>query len=180
MVSIALHVFVAQSLSHVWLSATPWTAAHQAPLASTISQTLLRFMSIELVILSNHLILCISSYCLPSFPAPESFPVSWLFESGGQSIGASASVSVFPMNNQGWFPLEWTGLISLQSKGPTRIFSDTTGRKHQFFGSQPFFMVQLSHLYITTGKNIASTIWTFMSKVISLLLNMLSWFIIAF
>ena len=122
----------------------------------------------------------ISSYCLPSFPAPESFPVSWLFESGGQSIGASASVSVFPMNNQGWFPLEWTGLISLQSKGPSRIFSDTTGRKHQFFGSQPFFMVQLSHLYITTGKNIASTIWTFMSKVISLLLNMLSWFIIAF
>ena len=71
-----------------------------------------------------------------SFPAAGSFPVSWLFASGGQSIGVSASASVLPMNIQGWFPLGLTGLISLQSKGFPRVFSSTTIQKHQFFGAQ--------------------------------------------
>ena len=72
-----------------------------------------------------------------SFPASGSFFMSWLFSSGNQSIGASASVPVLPMNIQGWFPLEWTGLISLQAKGLSRVFSNTTIQKHQFFSAQP-------------------------------------------
>ena len=71
------------------------------------------------------------------FPSIGSFPVNWLFASGGQSIGVSASTSVLPMNSQGWFPLELTGLISLLSKGLSRVFSNTTVQKHQFFGAQP-------------------------------------------
>ena len=77
------------------------------------------------------------SFCLQSFPASESFPVSQLFASGGQSIGASASASAPQMNIQSWFPLGLTGLISLQSKGLSRVFSNTTVWKHQFFGTQP-------------------------------------------
>ena len=76
------------------------------------------------------------SSCLQSFPESGSFPMSWLFASGGQSIGASASVP--PMNIQGWFPLGWTGWISLQSKGLPRVFSSTTIQKHQFFSAQPY------------------------------------------
>ena len=76
------------------------------------------------------------SSCPQSFPALGSFPVSQFFASGGQSIGASASASVLPMNIQGWFPLGWTGWISLQSKGLSRVFSNTTVQKHQFFGAQ--------------------------------------------
>ena len=76
------------------------------------------------------------SFCLRSFPAPRSFPMSWLFLSGGQSTGASASASVLPMNIQDWFPLGWTGLFSLLSKGLSRVFSNTTVQKHQFFSAQ--------------------------------------------
>ena len=77
------------------------------------------------------------SSCPQSFPASGSFPMSWLFTSGGQSIEASASVSVLPMNIQDWFPLGLTGLTSLQSKGLSRVFSSTTLLKHQFFDTQP-------------------------------------------
>ena len=77
------------------------------------------------------------SSCLQSFPESGSFPVSWLFKSGGQSIWASASAPVLPMNIQGWFPLGLTGLISLQSKGLSRVFSNNTVQNHQFFGTQP-------------------------------------------
>ena len=77
------------------------------------------------------------SSCPQSFPASGSFPMNWLFASGGQSIGASASASVFPMNIQGWFPLGLTGRVSLQSKGLSRVFYNTTVQKHQFFGAQP-------------------------------------------
>ena len=105
------------------------------------------------------------SSCLQSFPALGSFPMSWLFTSGGQSIGASASI--LPMNSQGWFPLGLTGLISLLSKGLSRVFSSTTIWKHQFLQYSAFFMVWLSHLYITTGKTIVLTIWTFVGKVMS-------------
>ena len=77
------------------------------------------------------------SSCLQSFPASGSFLMSWLFASGGQSIGASAAASVLPMNLQDWFPLGLTGLISLKSKGPSRAFSDTTLQKYQLFGTKP-------------------------------------------
>ena len=97
---------VVWSLSCVQLFVTPWTAARQASLSFTISQSLLKLMSIELVMPPNHLILCHPLLLLHSiFPASGSFPMSWLFTSGGQSIGVSASASVLPMNNQDWFPL---------------------------------------------------------------------------
>ena len=106
------------SVTQAYLTATPWTAAHQASLSITNYWSLLQPMSIELVMPSNHLILCcpFSSH-LQSFPASGSFPMSPFFASGGQSIRVSASASVLPMNIQDWFPLGWTGWISLQSKG---------------------------------------------------------------
>ena len=112
---------------------TPWTGAQQAPLSSIISQNLFKFMSIESVMPSNHLILC-RPLLLLSFPESDSFPASQLFTSGGQNIGASASASVLPMNIQGWFLLVLTHLISLLSKGLSRVFSSTTVWKHQFSG----------------------------------------------
>ena len=109
---------------HVQLFATPWTVACQAFLSITNSWTLLKFMSIESVMLSSHRILyCPLSSCLQSFLASGSSLVSQFFPSGGQSIGASASASVLPMNIQGWFPLGLTGSISLQSKELSRVFS---------------------------------------------------------
>ena len=129
---------VVQSLSCVQLFATPWTAACQAPLSFTISWSLLRLESIESVMLSNHLILCYPLLIsLQSLSASRTFPMSWLFTSGGQSIGASASSSVLPMNIQGWFPWGLNDLTSLLSKGLSRIFSRNTIQKHQFFGAQP-------------------------------------------
>ena len=119
------------------------------------------------------------SSCLQSFPESGSFPMSQLFASGGQSIGVSASTSVLPMNTQEWSPLGWTGWISLQSKGLSRIFSKTTIQKHQFFSSA-FLIVQLSHSYMTTGKTIALTRWTFVGKVMSLLFNNLFKLLIIF
>ena len=99
--------------------------------------------------------------------------MSQFFRSGGQSIGVSASTSVVPMNIQDWFPLGWTGWISLQSKGRSRVFFNTTVQKHQFFGAH-IIIVHLSHPYMSTGKTIALTRWTFVGKVMSLLFNMLS------
>ena len=125
-----------QSLSHVWLCnpmknvrlpcilATPGACSNSRPLSQwchpTISFSVLPFFS-----------------CLQSFPASGSFPMSQFFISGGQSIGVSASASVLPMNIQDWFPLGWTVLISLLSKGLSRVFSHTTVQKHQFFSAQP-------------------------------------------
>ena len=123
-----------QLLSHVWFFVTPWTAAHQPSLSITNSRSPPKPMSIESVMPSNHLILCCPLLLLPqSFPASESFQMSQFFTSGGQSPGVSASASVFPMNIQDWLPLEWTGWISLQSKGLSSIFSSTTVWKYQFF-----------------------------------------------
>ena len=130
-------VVVVQSLNRVQLFVTPWTAARQASLSFTISWSLLKLTSIKSVILSNHLILCFSLLLLPfqSFPASGSFSVSQLFESGGQSVGASASV--LPVNIQGWFSSRLTGLISLLSRWLSRVFSSITVQKHQFFSAQP-------------------------------------------
>ena len=119
------------------------------------------------------------SSCIQSFPASGSFPMSQFFTSGGQSIGVSASASVLPMKTQDWFPLGWTGWISLQSMELSRVFFNTTVQKHQFFDTV-FFTVQISHPYRSTGKIIASTRWTFVGKVTSLLFNMLSRFVRAF
>ena len=114
-----LKTIVLQLLSHVQLFVTPWTAACQTPPSSTISWSLLKFMSIVSVRLPNHLILCRPLFLLP-FLASESFPVSWLFASGCQSIRASASV--LSMTIQGCFPLGSTGLISWLSKRLSTIF----------------------------------------------------------
>ena len=127
-----------QSLSHVRLFATPWIIAHQASLSITSSQ-----VHSNSCLSSRWWHPAISSSVVPfssspqSLPASGSFPMSQLFAWGGQSIGVSASASVLPVNTQDWAPLGWTGWISLLSKGLSRVFSNTTLQKHQFFGAQP-------------------------------------------
>ena len=107
------------------------------------------------------------------------FPVSQFFASGGQSIGVSASISILPMNTQDWSPLGWTGWISLQSKGLLSLLHHHSS-KAAILRHSAFFKVQLSYPYMTTGKTIALTRWTFAGKVMSLLFNMLSRFVITF
>ena len=92
------------------------------------------------------------SSCLQPFSTSESFPTSWLFASGGQSIGASASASVLPMSIRDWSPLEWTGWISLRSKGLSRVFSNTTVQKHQFFSAQSSLSFN-SHIHMWLLEN---------------------------
>ena len=126
-----------RSLSHVWLFATPWTAADQAPCPSPtpgvhpnscpVSRWCHPTISSSVIPLSS---------CPQSLPASGSFQMSQLFASGGQSIGVSASTSVLPTNTQDWSPLGWTDWISLQSNGLSRVFSNTTVQKHQFFSTQ--------------------------------------------
>ena len=124
-----------QLVSHVWLFATLWTAAHQASLSITSSWSLLKLISIESLMPSNCLILCCPLLLLPSvFPSSRVFSREWVLHIRWPKIGASASV--LPMNIQDWFPLGLTGLISLQSKGLWRVFPDTTVQKNQFFGAQ--------------------------------------------
>ena len=143
-----------QSLSRVQLFAALWTVAQQASLSIINFQSLLKLMSIESVMPSNHVILCCPLLLFPqSFPGSGSFTVSRLFTSGDQSIGASALASVLPMNIQDWFPLQLTGLISLQSKRLLwRVFSNTTVQKHQFFGTQ-FSLQSNSHIHLDYWKN---------------------------
>ena len=134
-----------QLLSWVQLFATPWTAARQASLSITNSQSPPKPMCIEWVMSSNHLILRHPLLLLPS-----SFPSIRVFSnesaSGGQSIRVSASAWVLPINTQDWSLLGWTGWISLQSKGLSRVFSNTTVQKHQFFGAQ-LYSVSNSHIH---------------------------------
>ena len=144
---------VVQLLSHVQFFATPWTAACQAVLSPRVysnSCPLSRWchptISSSVIPLSS---------CPQSFPAYESFSVSQ-FTSGDQSIGVSALALVLPMNIQDWFPLRLTGWIYLQSKGLSRVFSNTSS-KASILRCSAFFMVQLSHPYTTTGKTIALT-----------------------
>ena len=141
-----LEISSVQSLNRVWLFVTLWTAALQASLSITNSWSPPKPMSIESVMPSNHLILCHPLLLLPSiFPSIRSFQMSHLFASGGQSIGVSASTSVLPVNTQDFrtfrsredpTPLGWTGWISLQSKGLSRVSSNITVQKHQFFSTQ--------------------------------------------
>ena len=134
-----------QLLSRVRLFATPWTAARQAFLSITNSWSLPKPMSIKSVMPSSHLILCRSLFHLQSFLSSGSFQISQFFTSGGKSIGVSASASVLPMNIQDWFPLGWTDWISLQSKGFSKILSNTTIQKYHFFTTQ---------LYLYANSNI--------------------------
>ena len=136
--SLPFYLASVQWRSHDWLFVTPWTAACQAfpcpsptPRGGSNSCPSSRWchpaISSSVVPFSS---------CLQSFPASGSFPISQFFTSGDQSIGVSASTSVLPMNIQDWSPLGWTVWISLQSKGLSRVFSNTTVQKHQFFGAQ--------------------------------------------
>ena len=126
---------------------------------------------------SSHLILCHS--LSSSLPASESFPVSQLFAWGGQSTEVSALASFPPKKSQGWSPSEWTGWISLQSKGLSTVFPHHSS-KASILRHSAFFTVQLSHPYVTTGETIALTRRTLVSKVMSLLLNKLSRLVITF
>ena len=136
--SIPFSLLSVQLLNHVWLFASPWIAACQASLSITNSGSSLRptpssqwchpAISSSVVPFSS---------CPQSLPASESFPMSQLFAWGGHSTGVSALASFLPKTTQDWSPLEWTGWISLQSKGFSRVFSNTTVQKHQFFGAQP-------------------------------------------
>jgi len=152
-------------------SVIPWTTACQASLSITNSWSSPIPMPIKLVMPSNHLILCCPLLPLPSiFPSIGSFPMSQFFASGGQSIGVSVSTSVLPMNTA---PLGWTGWISLQSNGLKSLLQHYS-LKASILQCSTFFIVQVSHPYMTTGKTIALTWWTFVDKVISLLSNILS------
>ena len=170
-----------QSLSHVWLFVTPWTAAHQASLSITDSWNLLKLMSIESVMSSNHLILCHPLLLLPSvFPSIRVFfnkpvllirwPNIWTF-----------SLSISPSN-------EYSGLISFMIdlfdlvavQGTLGGLLQHHSSKASILQWSAFFIVHLSYPYMITGKTIALTIWTLVSKVISLLFNMLSRLVIAF
>ena len=149
----------------------PWIAARQASLSITNSRSSLRLASIKS---SSHLILCRPLLLLP--PSPPSISLfQWinsLHDVAKVLEGVSALASFLQKNTQGWCPSEWTGWISLQSKGLSRVFSNTIVQKALTLWHSAFFTVQLSHPYITTGKTIGLTRRTFVGKVMSLLFNM--------
>ena len=166
---------VVQLLSHVWLFATPWTAARQASLSITNSQSLLKLMSIELVMPSNHLILCRPLLLLPStFPSIRVFsnesvlsirwPKYWSF-----SFSISLSNEYSGLIS---FRTDWFDLLAVQ--GTLKSLLQHHSSKTSILQRSAFFTVQLSHPYMTTGKTIALTRWTFVGKIMSLLFNMLS------
>ena len=167
---VVITVSSVQLLNCVRLFVTPWTAACQASLSITNSRSLLKLRSITSVILFNYLIQCRPLLLLPSiFPASGSFPMSWFFASGGQSIGVSALASVLPMNFQDWLPLGWTAWISLQRSLKSLLQHHSS--KPSILWYSDFFIVQLSHPYMTTEKIMALTVWAFVSKAMSLLFN---------
>ena len=123
-------------LSHLWLFATPWTAARQPPYPSPTPRVYPNSWPLSQWCHPNISYSVIPFSCPQSFPASGSFQMSQFSASGGQSIRASASAPVLPLNTQDWSPLGWTGWNSLQSKGFSRVFSNTTVQKHQFFSAQ--------------------------------------------
>ena len=171
-----------QSLSPVRLFVTPWTAAHQASLSITNSQSLLKLMSFELVMPSSHLILCHPLLLLPSvFASIRVFFNESVLHISGQSTGVSASASVLPMSIQDWlisFRMDWLDLLVVQ--GTLKSLLQYHSSKVSILQHSTFFMAQLSHPYMTTGKTIALTRWTFVGKVMSLVFSMLSRLVITF
>ena len=148
-----------QSLSRVQLFATSWTAPCQASLSFAISQSLPKFMSIESVMPSNHIICSHSLLLLPSvFPRIRVFSNESVLHIRCQSIGALASASVLPVSIQDWFPLRLTGMISLLSKGLSRVFSNTTAQKHQFFSAHHSLWSN-SHIIHDYEKNHSFDYW---------------------
>ena len=172
---------VVQSLSCIRLFVTPWTAACQPFLSFTIFWSLLKLMSVELVMPSNHLFLCHPLLLLPSiFPSIRVFSnelalcIRW-------TKYWSFSFSISPSNEYSGlisFGIDWFDLLAVQ--GTLKSLFQRHSSKASILQHSAFFMVQLSHPYMTTGKTIALTIWTFVSKVMSLLFNILSRFVIAF
>ena len=169
-----------QSLSPVWLFATPWTAALQASLSITNSWSLLKLMFIELVLPSNHLILCCPLHLLPSIcpsirllSKESAFRIRW-------PKYWSFSFSISPSNEHSGltFRMDWFYLLAVQ--GTLKSLLQHHSWKGSIFWLSAFFIVQLSHPYMTTGKTIALTKWTFVDKVMSLLFNMLSRLVITF
>ena len=162
-------------LSCVRLSATPWTAARQASLSITNSLSFLKLMSIESVMPSNHLILCHPLL----LPASMSFLMSQFFASGGQKIGVSPLISALP-KHPGLisFRMYWLDLLAVQGTFMSLLQHDSS--KASIFQCSAFFILQLSHPYMTTGKTIALTRWIFVGKVMSLLFNMLFRLVITF
>ena len=172
-------VVVVQSFSHLRLTVTPQTAAHQASLSFTISWSLLKLMSIELVMTSNHLILCRPLLLPPSiFPSNRGFSNDWAIRISWPkywSFSISLSSEYSGLNS---FRIDWFDLLAVQVTLKSLLQHHSS--KPSILWHSAFFMVQLSHPYMTTGKTIALTIQTFVSKVMSLLLYMLSRFVIAF
>ena len=177
---IFVYAIVAQSLSHVWLFKTPWTAARQGPQSFTISRSLLRFLSIESVLPLNHLIFCFPLHLLPliflsirvfssEFAVCIRCPKYWSFSF---SISPSSEYSGLISFRVDWFDLAAQGTL----KGLLQYHSS----KAPILQHSAFFMIQLSYLYVTNRKTIALTIWTIVSRVMSLLFNMLSRFVIPF
>ena len=168
-----------QLLSPVWLFVTPWTTARQASLSITNYWSLLKLTSIESVIPSSHLI-----PCHPLLLSPSIFTSIRVFSNVSDLLIRwpkywSFSFSISPsMNIQVWFPLDWLDLLVLQ--GPLKSLLQHHSSKASILWRSVFFIVQLSHLYMTTGKNIALTRWTSVGKVMSLLLNILSRLVITF
>ena len=176
-----MKVVVSQSLNHVLLFSTPWTAAHQASRSFTISQSLLKLMSIELVILLNHLILfhplLLPPSIIPSIRVSSNeavlrirWPKYWSF-----------SFSISPSNEYSGlisFRMDWLDPLAVQRTLKSLLQHHSS--KASILRRSAFFIVQLSHPYMTTGKTIALTRWTFVGKVMSLLFNMLSRLVISF
>ena len=171
---------IVQLLSHVWLFVTPWAAAHQASLSITISWSLLKLMSTESVMPSNHLLPYRPLLLFSIFPSIRAFPhelalrIRWPKD-------CSFSFSISPFNESSGlisFRFDWFDLLAVQ--GTLRSLLQHCNLKASFLWCSAFFMVQLSHLYMTTEKTIAFVIQTFVGKVISLLFNMLSRFVIDF
>ena len=175
-------VVLIQSLAHGQLFATSRTAACQTSLILHYLMEFLKLKSIESVMPSNHLILYYALFLLPSiFPASGSFLMSWLFSSGGQSIGASASASVLPMNISGLisFRMDWFDLLAVRQT-LKNLLQHHTQFKEINSSVLSLLCSLLSHSYLTTGKIIALNIQIFISKVMSLFFNTLSSFVIAF
>ena len=156
---LVVQLIVIQLLSHVWLFVTLWIAVCQPPLSSNVSSSLLKFMSTELVMLSNHLILCHPLLLLPSFLAPGSFSVTQLFASGSQNWSWSVSFSISPSKeNSGLISSRTDWLHPLAVQGTLKSLLHTTVQKHQFFIVQPSLWSDSYICTMATGKTIDLTI----------------------